>query len=78
METKLRYFRVIVCPVDKQRIIMRIWEPTKCKAMLNAYRQCKMIYKQNNIMFQTFSVMKLNTKYEREMKCDVPNVKVNK
>ena len=66
METKLQYFRVIVCPVDKQRIIMRIWEPTKCKAMLNAYRQCKQIYKQNNIMFSTFSVIRLNPKYERK------------
>ena len=66
METKLRYFRVIVCPVDKQRIIMRIWEPTKCKAMLNAYQQCKWIYKQNNIMFSTFSVIRLNPKYERK------------
>ena len=46
---------------------MRIWEPTKCKAMLNAYRQCKWIYKQNNIMFSTFSVIRLNPKYERKI-----------
>ena len=68
MKTRLRYYRVIVCPIDKQRIIMRIWEPTKCKAMINAYKQCKWIYKQNNIMFSIFSVIHLKSQYQRETK----------